>query len=163
MRKILKRMLALSLILALGLLTIPAQASQVSEEAQLGQAETVTPVVTEETEYEMHSRLISCSDAELMDAGLTEAEIEELREFSFEEAFLERAQLDRESLAALGYTEEQINVLKAYKGEPITDDSPILLASATCSGYFSYVSTGTNSLSFNYHWIWSAPPMAFFY
>lgn len=109
-------------------------------------------------EYEMYQEMAACTDDELLDSGMTEAEIAEFRAFSLEDAFLERGKLPEKQLQVLGYTQEQIRVLKEYDGSPITDDSPVLLASATCTGSIRSVSASASKISFQYQWQWSTPP-----
>lgn len=149
-----KRMISLLLVLALVVGICPA--------AFAGEAETAEKeVVVKETtysEFEVYQNAISHSNAELMKLGYTESEIDEIRSFSFEDAFLERAKLSEEELKGLGYTDEQIHILKEYNGEPITATSEILRAAAQCTGKMTLMSASTSSIYYGYSWEWSVMP-----
>ena len=111
------------------------------------------------SEYDVYKKLMSTSDEVLADEGFSPEEIEEIRSFSLESAFLERAQLDENSLKVLGYTDEQIRILKRYNGEPITDSSEILRAASSCTGELAVYSTSGTAMYYGYKWTWSSLPL----
>ena len=84
-----------------------------------------------------------------------------MRDFCFEDALLERASHTEEELYAMGYTDEQINLLQAYDGSPLTVDNPVIAATAVCTGSVTFHSynTSTGQLMFLYHFSWSVQPL----
>lgn len=66
-------------------------------------------------EYELYKEMISKSDAEFKKIGMSNKDIKELRNFSFDKVFKERAQLDRQTLLKMGYNDNQINSLKSVR------------------------------------------------
>lgn len=117
-------------------------------------------VVTITNEYEAYRELAACSDEELSKAGLSKDEIEEIRTTNFESALLARASLPEDQLHNMGYTPEQIALLKAYDGAPLTPDSAVLAATSSCTGRISlYENCSTSKLSFKYTWNWNTPPV----
>lgn len=115
---------------------------------------------TKYREYDAVKKLQSMTDSELKAQGLSPADIVMLRNFSFEEALLERASYSYSELLAMGYTSQQIALLKAYDGSPLNANSPVLAATATCTGSFSYVgySTSTSTIKIRYNFTWSSVP-----
>lgn len=148
-----KRMISLLLVLALVVGICPAAFAGEGDTAEKAVAEEVTY-----SEFELYQDVLSRSDAELMESGYTESEIDEIRNFSFEDAFLERAKLSQEELEGLGYTDEQIRILKEYNGEPITATSEILRAAAQCTGKMTLMSASTSTIYYGYSWTWSTMP-----
>lgn len=118
--------------------------------------------ITESSEFEAILDLKSSSNAELKAAGYNNSDIIKIRAFSLEKAVLERARLPEETLRNMGYTDYQIQLLKNYKGLPITKNSPIMAASATLYGVISLDgwSNSYKTIQFNYSWSWSAQPLA---
>lgn len=114
--------------------------------------------VTSSNEFEQIEAIRSKTDQELMDYGLTKKEVNELRNFSYEEAMYERAQMSDEELAGLGYTPEQIKILHDYNGEKITADSPVVRAASTVTGLTAISRSGTTGVSVKYSWTWNAAP-----
>lgn len=99
------------------------------------------------------------TDQELLDAGLTKIQLEELRAFSMEDALLERAQLPTDTLRAYGYTDEQIVLLKEYDGSPLTANSAVLAATSDCVGTYDIGNYSTSSIGLTYTWTWSIVPL----
>ena len=81
-------------------------------------AEDIVLQTIEYTDYERINQLKSMTDMELFAVGLTESDIEEIRNFSYENALLERAAHSHDELIGMGYTEEEIRLLKEYDGSP---------------------------------------------
>ena len=113
-------------------------------------------------EYEMYNAMISQSDQELIDSGMNADEVEELRETTFEEMLLERASLPESELSGMGYTSEEISLLKEYDGKKLTAGSAVLLALADCTGeIYCYTSqTSSTSFKFRYSWEWDKLPIS---
>lgn len=103
----------------------------------------------------------SMSDEELLLNGFTEEDIANIRSFNIELALIERASLDVEQLKGMGYSNEQIALLKNYDGSPLTADSPVLAAAATCTGYITNdrYDAVNNTLAFTYRFLWSNVPL----
>lgn len=116
-------------------------------------------VVTKETDIYFHWQ--KSTDSELLAEGYSVDNIEEIREFSLENAFLERAKLTDNELRAKGYTEEEITILKEYDGGTINENSAVLLAAAECEGSISKGDyTGNNAKgSIKYSWTWDHEPL----
>ena len=116
-------------------------------------------VVTKETDIYFHWQ--KSTDSELLAEGYSVDDIEEIREFSLENAFLERAKLTDNELRAKGYTEEEITILKEYDGGTINENSAVLLAAAECEGSISKGDyTGNNAKgSIKYSWTWDHEPL----
>lgn len=150
-----KKLISLLLVLALVVGICPAAFAMESEVVN----DDVMVETTVYSEFELYQRVISHSDEELMGLGYSQSEIDEVRNFSFEEAFLERAKLDYDQLQGLGYTDEQIRILKAYNGEPITPTSEILRAAAQCTGKMTGISASTTIIYYGYSWEWSTMPL----
>lgn len=96
---------------------------------------------------------------DLAELNISEETAQEIADTNIEQAYYDRAQLSEEQLAGLGYTDEQISILKQYDGSTITANSPILKASASCTGTASKVSTSTSKIAFKYSWSWSSAPV----
>lgn len=118
----------------------------------------ISEMTVEYSEFELYQAIIGHSDQELISLGYSQEEINAIRDFSYEDAFLERAQLSYDELLALGYTDEQICILKEYKGEPIQANSVILRAAAVCTGNMTLHSSSTSAMYYGYSWEWSLMP-----
>lgn len=117
--------------------------------------------VKNKSDLECYFELISKTDNELSQLGLSDEEINELRKISVEEYFLELQKLDIEALQLMGYTSNQIGLIKSYRGQPITPNSPMMAASANLSGYMTYISTpSAYSIRFKYRWVWNGCPIS---
>lgn len=148
------------------LLSVTLLSSGVAFAADLGSVNAAPidaePMLPEDTFYNEGSAYIASkamTDQELLDAGLTEIQLEELRAFSMEDALLERAQLPTDILHAYGYTDEQIVLLREYDGSPLTENSSVLAATSDCVGTYDIGNYSTSSISFTYTWTWSIVPL----
>lgn len=150
-----KKLISLLLVLALVVGICP---TAFAAETEAASTDTVAET-TQYSEFEVYQEVISHSDKELMELGYSQSEIDEVRNFSFEDAFLERAKLNCEQLRGLGYTDEQIRILKEYNGEPITSTSEILRAAAQCTGKLTLISASTSIVYYGYSWEWSVMPL----
>lgn len=119
-----------------------------------------TKVVSSTSEALQYIQNKQATDEELKRKGYSESEIKEIREFSYEEAMLERAKCSDAELHAIGYTDEQIKILRAYDGSELTENSPVLAATAVCTGtaYFNGYNSSLSKLSFVYKFTWNVKP-----
>lgn len=108
-------------------------------------------------EFEYIEELQSYSKEELMDEGMPAEEAEEILAFDYKEALYERAQLPAEKLAALGYTEEQIQILKDFAAQP-DGDYDLAAASPTLNGRLMLLDGGSTFRTVRYAWSWSSMP-----
>lgn len=109
-------------------------------------------------EFEYIEEMQRYSKEELMDAGMSEAEAEEALAFDYKEALYERAQLPEEKLAALGYTEEQIQILKDFAANP-DGDYDFAATAATLQGNISLISGSSTFRIVKYSWNWTSMPL----
>lgn len=117
--------------------------------------------------YVIIKELQSHSNADLLNAGWSLNEIEELREISFESALRERAALDEATLKNYGYTREEIILLKQIDAGimPLNETSFRALL-AECDGDFELAKDNNgNTLcnntrwTFIYEWEWTKAPL----
>lgn len=145
MKRVIKALLSLSIIMLIPLFafaeTIP-------------QAESIYFA----NEAELINDLQNLEDSELEELGYSQEEIVELRNYSIESFLLERSRLPREVLASYGYTPEVIQLLKEYNGEPVDENSPVILAIPSCTGRFSGASTSSSAMTIMFTWEWSSYP-----
>lgn len=126
---------------------------------QLNRFDNVTHTTCSEALDYIYKRTLS--NGELKSMGYSDDEIATLRSFSYEKALLERASLSDDELYAIGYTDEQIDILRAYDGSRLTSNSPVLAATAVCTGsfYFNSYDSATRKLSFVYTFSWNVKPI----
>lgn len=79
-----------------------------------------------------------------------------------EKYYLERANLSETELQGMGYTTEQIKILKAYDGTPLEDNPQLQDASPTLTASLSRQAITTNYIKVKYTWSWNACPIATF-
>lgn len=103
--------------------------------------------------------LSECSEEELEEKGFSEEEIDSLKKMDYRELLLERGQLPYETLKNYGYSNEQIRILKDYKGEKITKNSEILKAAATLSATPYITTYSREKIGIRFEWKWSLKPV----
>lgn len=113
-KKVLSILLTMTMLLSMC-------ATAVAEEIEM--EEVIASFTT--NEYDSVMKLKQTSDAELKKLGYSAEDIAAIRSFSFEKAFLERAQLPENELYGLGYNADQINLLKSYDGSSLEDNPQI--------------------------------------
>lgn len=96
---------------------------------------------------------------ELSKYGYSQSEIESFRQINYRELLMERGSMQVETLRNMGYTDEQIEILKSYDGTKITKDSDVLRATATPSGTYSCSAYGTQTISITCTWSWDIKPL----
>lgn len=140
--------LVLSVILSLTILT-PAYA------ADMAMADSETAEVSTYNEYD-YIMALKNAPAQQNAAQNNSDVAEEIR--AFEEAFAERAALPDETLEQLGYSSDEIHLLRRYaSGEALTD-SEMRAATATCTGVITKQGFSGRLVMFTYTWTWNKCP-----
>ena len=145
-----KRIISLvfSVILSLTILT-PAYA------ADMAIADSETAEVSTYNEYD-YIMALKNAPAQQNAAQNNSDVAEEIR--AFEEAFAERAALPDETLEQLGYSSDEIHLLRRYaSGEALTD-SEMRAATATCTGVITKQGFSGRLVMFTYTWTWDKCP-----
>lgn len=141
-------------------LMVPAMATSTSGD-EVEQIPAV-PSTTQEisiTEYERFNALKEMDSKELEANGYSEKDIEEIRNFSYETALFERAQLSEEELHDLGYTDEAIKILKGYDGSKLTAGSEVMSIIPTCTSEIKFVTSSNKMIQYRYSWEWNVAPV----
>lgn len=87
---------------------------------------------TEYNEYEMYKSISSKTDKELLEEGYSNKDIKYIRDFDYEAAVRERANLPEETLKLYGYNENEIKELKSFAvSKNIPEASLMSIARAT--------------------------------
>ena len=117
MKKIIRRLICLVGVLCLlfSSLTIYAETG-----------EEKTKIKYELSELEYFSELRSYTDDELYEKGLSEEQVDYIRNFDLVGAIKERAQLSESVLKDLGYTDEEISTLKSIVKRKSLSEADIL-------------------------------------
>lgn len=113
------------------------------------------------SEYEYITEIQDMSETELTSMGLTNGEIEYLKDFDIEEELLRRKEQTNEVLRnAYGYSDEQIAILREYTGDSIEDNPELcaLLAELTFS-IPSVIRASATEVAVNIQWSWSSKPL----
>lgn len=145
-----KRFFSIGLVLALFITTIPcASAADVS-------ADQAAPVTTISSEYEMAIK--ESYEWELKQATIGNPSTEPDPLETYEAAFWERAQLPVDTLLQYGYSEDEVQILKAYAQGQIPFETAAPLASASLSGTLSCGIHTTSKYVIQYNWTWDKVP-----
>lgn len=140
--------LLFSVLLSLTILT-PAYAA----EAFTDNSDTTEVSVYNEYDYIM--ALKNAPSQQTLTQNNTNA-AEEIR--AFEEAFAARAAMPDDTLEQLGYSLDEIRLLRRYaSGETLTD-SEMRAASATCTGEITKQGFSGKLVMFTYTWTWNKSP-----
>lgn len=81
-----------------------------------------------------------------------------LKSTAIEEILLERAQYSTERLKALGYTENQISILRTYDGGPLEDNPQLRGTFADLYGVVLKMAANQTSITLRLSWRWSNAP-----
>lgn len=76
----------------------------------------------------------------------------------FKEAFDERAEMDVETLSAMGYSDSEISILKAYVAGECTFAEAASRASAVLTPTLTCLSRSKTKYIFKYSWVWDKVP-----
>lgn len=126
------------------------------------------PAVTTETtrinEYEEITALQKNTAVQLQEMGYSASEAEEILNFSYRDALLERASLPESTLQARGYDDEQIAFMKEFANDP-NGDYDFSVMSVTLKTRKITLVAGANSSktkTVKYTWEWSGMPLMAF-
>lgn len=118
-------------------------------------------------EWENYEKITSMNDNELLAQGYNESQIEEIRNFNYEDEIRSRASLSDEKLALYGYTEDEIIELRAAASLKEIPDAVIKsISTSTMTSTLRYVTNGSYTVSnspmyyvdLQYNWSWSRIP-----
>lgn len=152
MKKIIRRLICLVGVLCLlfSSLTIYAETG-----------EEKTKIKYELSELEYFSELRSYTDDELYEKGLSEEQVDYIRNFDLVGAIKERAQLSESVLKDLGYTDEEISTLKSIVKRKSLSEADILkeVKGATLTLTLNSPSTSKSRYTYNFSFRWSSCPI----
>lgn len=111
------------------------------------------------SEYDTYIKLKEATDEELLQTGYSVSEIGDIRNGRFEEALSERAALPEETLESMGYSENDIALLKGYDGHELSENDPVLMALATCTNSYYPSNVSSESMSYTITWTWDRAPL----
>ena len=114
-------------------------------------------------EYDIKLESMAQEAKALEEAGYSLQEIEESRTYSAEKKLLELAELPDEQLIALGYTSEQIDILKAYDGSPLEENPQLRAAMPSLTTSVTAGDCNSQHLCAHLNWEWSAAPATYDY
>ncbi|KYO68562.1 hypothetical protein [Thermovenabulum gondwanense] len=111
-------------------------------------------------EYLMIKELKNKSDSELQKMVFSAKDIGKIRNFDYAEELYRRSKLDDSILKNLGYTDEQISMLRAFSGteeEIIALAATLNISAKTDSYYYSEANNRTYYRA-RFDWNWSTAP-----
>lgn len=146
--KVLKKIIT---FLMLGIIFFPL--NSVSASANSNVAMTVI------SEYDMYKQIKETSVNDLLTAGYSEATIKEYKETDYVGVLFKRAELSKDELINLGYTDDQIEIFQNFTGTE--DEINTLSASLTFSLSYVRSSISNNSTwcDVKVSWSWSQCPI----
>lgn len=118
-------------------------------------------------EWENYKVISSMTDKELLSKGYNKAQIDEIRNFNYEDEIRFRANLSDEKLKLYGYTKDEIVELRAAASLEIIPDSVIRsISTSTMTSTLRYLNNGSYTVSgspmyyvdLQYNWSWSRIP-----
>mgnify|MGYP000532071442 CR=1 FL=1 len=133
---------------------VPVSADSIFEPAE-------TTTITQVNEYEEITDLQKNTAEELQKMGYSASEAEEILEFSYRDALLERASLPESTLQARGYDEDQIAFMKEFANDPDGDYDFSVMSVTLKTRKFTLVAGANSSRTktVKYTWEWSAMPL----
>lgn len=111
------------------------------------------------SEYDMLMSIHTKSEKELLLEGYTVEDIEVLQAVSIEEAICERAKMSEEELSKMGYTDEQISLLRTYDGSPLSENPQMRGIFADVDGWLYAGDCNENCLRVTIVWEWTNAPL----
>lgn len=114
-------------------------------------------------EYDLLMEERRATEAALREQGVSQTSIDSSRTNAQEAIFFELAALDRGTLLARGYTDDQITVLQAYDGRALEDAPELRAAAATLSGKITCPEGSTSALTARLDWYWTTQPALYNY
>lgn len=159
MTKIKRRMALVSLLcFAISLMIMPIGAA-LSDECN-----STNMICFSVNEYDLLMQDRENTAKQLLNSGYSSQEIASSRTFLIENALYQRAQLSEAELAQkYGYSQLQIDILKAYDGRDLKDYPQIRLVAANLSGSISSPSHSNQSITAKLVWSWSGVPAFYSY
>lgn len=112
-------------------------------------------------EYLMLKELKNKPNLELQKMGFSSQEIEKIRKFDYAEELYNRSKLDDSTLKNLGYTDEQIKMLRNFSGteEEIIALAATLSINASTVDYYYVEESNRTYYRGRFDWEWSSAPV----
>ena len=148
-----KKMRFLSLLLAAALILGALPGTAFAAEEDNGESTTVT------NEYEMILQAREAQEAQQREGNIFKNS--SFNDDGAELAYLERAALPEETLESMGYSPEQIAILKAYDGGPLEEHPELLAASSNLTITANKSTMGRTSASATFTWSWDIFPVIY--
>jgi hypothetical protein len=146
--KLLSFVLSLSFVFSL---SIPTLASASELESTYG---------TTTSEYDLYYYVRTTDNQTLLKEGFDSVEIQEIKSDKIENELSERAELPEEILEdKYGYSQEQIEIIKSYDGEPIEENISLrgIFANVTCN--FVPLGASTTYMAMKVEYAWDNCPL----
>lgn len=110
-------------------------------------------------EYEYYQAINNASKEELEQIGLDKQDVNAFSS-TFEDNLYERAIMSDSELCGLGYTEQEIALLRKYAQGSELSDAEMRAISGTCTTYFKLSYASRRIASFYYEWTWDHCPLS---
>ena len=110
------------------------------------------------SEFDIINTLKNTPAEELLKQGYSQQEIEEIQEFSFEEALLERAQYSETQLRNMGYSDSEISNLKAFLNNEISASTALASSYTELVVSVSVSQASTTRIDGKFSWNWTRTP-----
>ena len=112
------------------------------------------------SEFDIINTLKNTPEEKLLEQGYSQQEIEEIQEFSFEEALLERAQYSETQLRNMGYDDAEIATFKQLQNNEISSSAVLASNYSSLTVSVSVSQASTTRIDGKFSWSWDAPPFA---
>lgn len=109
-------------------------------------------------EYDYVRTIDESTMSELQEMELSTQEADKIVE-EFEKGLVARAALSDVELTALGYTQEEISLLRAFRDGDVLTDAELRAVSGTCTGKFQRNFVLGSKAEFTYIWTWDHCPI----
>lgn len=120
-----------------------------------------TIIETKINEYDEFKKLQNTDENTLLSQGWTEQEIKDLKEFDFEKALKERANLSNENLSKMGYSSSKISSLKENVSNTALSEADLRAYSGVLTLKMGFMSTTNSARDWKiyYEWFWDPQPI----
>lgn len=162
-----KKRLVAALVAAMMVASMMVTPAFAIDLAEVTTNEKTTPWLASTTEYDMLLQIkeekkqlenaLPLSVSENVEQQ--EEYIEELKSFNPEEAILIRASIPEEQLQIMGYTNEQIAILKEYDGSPIEENPQLRAVLGKLWATILKLDYSKNSAAARFSWKWTNQPI----
>lgn len=106
-------------------------------------------------EFDLYNSIINTPEATLLKQGYTSDQIESFKAINFEDLIYQRAQFTDFKLKAMGYSEEEINLLRNYNGSYVETRA----LAGTLSADINIIGTpSAYGFVIRYEWSWNHSP-----